>query len=159
MVHYIRFLKPPVSNARHVVKALICVTTDLGDDFFRMDLKLRVVLKSESISEESDSQSQDAYWKAGMRALWVEVTMKVDEEAIGMRPKKLSIGLPEHEEVSFDRLSLDCLPEIVSCHSLVGLSSESHARSMLVERNFMIQRDLRLPLFESCGESIARHIW
>ena len=48
MVHYVRFLKPPRScsleKSQTLVKALITVTTDLGDDFLPCDLALGTCL-------------------------------------------------------------------------------------------------------------------
>ena len=161
MVYYIRFLKAPqsysIGKAGQVVRALITITSDLGDDFFPSDLILRAKLTPKNNENDTIDQYQPAYWKAGMRVLWIEVDATRSKE---MRPWRLLVTTVHQETATYyDSLSVGALCDIVSCRSDVTEPSLTKPVTARVERHFMLQPGNSLKILEDTGESIARHIW
>lgn len=161
MVHYIRFLKAPqlysVSKSRQVVKALVTITTDLGDEFLASDLRLHVKLIRSDGNDDPSCESQRAHWKAGMRVLWVEAgTTHFDE----MRISKLLVTTARDGVARLHHnLSEDALHDVVDCRSNISGLATTNIPSSRVERLFMLKPNIILSIFEYTGESIARHIW
>lgn len=156
MVHYIRFLKPPklsqTKTTRASIKALITVTTDLGDDFLGTELEVytNVVQRGASFGERIFT------WKPGMRALWVE-SSGIPNSAL-KHSVNLLVSATSYGERSLGYASLKSLPEIVSSWS-EPLDSQNQIAGSRVERRFAISADVTMKIFEELGESIARHIW
>ncbi len=163
MVHYIRFLKAPqlypVSSTRQVVKALISITTDLGDDFLPNDVLLSANLIHCNGDADTINECQPALWKAGMRVLRIEVEVDATRSK-DMRPLSLLVETANRGPATlFEGLPLVVLCETVSCRSDVGGSTIRKEISTRIERRFMLQPSNMLSIFEDIGESIARHIW
>jgi len=163
MVHYIRFLKAPqlypVSSTRQVVKALISITTDLGDDFLPIDVLLRAKLIHSNEDADTINECQAALWKAGMRVLRFEVEVDATRSK-NMRSLGLLVETANRGPATlFEGLPLVVLCDIVSCRSDVGGSTIMKDVSTRVERRFMLQPSNVLSILEDIGESIARHIW
>ena len=151
MVHYIRFLKPPIfkqNGSETYVKALITVTTDLGDDFFHQEVSLFA-----TVLDQDDRHWYDMLWKPYMRALWIELTLPgtIENSAtttLLVSPRRTTDG---------DQLSINDMSEILSARCPIVPSHGVHG----VDK---VQRKLRTDkaktdIFEEIGESIARHVW
>lgn len=161
MVHYIRLLKPPKlqfnGKTHQIVKALITITTDLGDDFFPSDLPLWAKLIS-STQHDTRNEYQFACWKAGMRALWVEVDARL---VIDIRSWRLLIAAAGQEAgAAFNSLCPTTLCDIVTFRSdIVAEHVRTKDVSVRVERTFVLSPGNHLSIIEDTRESIARHIW
>ncbi|KAL8826536.1 MAG: hypothetical protein Q9191_003740 [Dirinaria sp. TL-2023a] len=164
MVHYIRFLKAPfICSANkglrkvHVVKALITITTDLGDDFFAQDLLLDAEI-SVSTEEQDSISHHSAFWKGGSRVLWIEVDapcLQIVEE-----PWRFAVRAARREtSLRVDVLSADAIPEVFSAWSYVSQQAADTDHLNRIERRFMLRSGNVLSILEDTGESIARHIW
>ena len=164
MVHYIRFLKAPfICSANnglrkvHVVKALITITTDLGDDFFAKDVFLDAEV-SMSNGEKNAHYRHRAFWKGGSRVLWIEVDVSCFHQA--EEPWTLAVMSASQEAgLQFDVLSAGTIPEVFSAWSYVSHEAADTANLNRIERRFMLPSGNILSIFEDTGESIARHIW
>lgn len=156
MVHYIRFLKPPmlgVKGSKATVRALITVTTDLGDNFYQAGITLFAILLEE---EESLSQWRKYQWKAGMRTLWIEI----GDIPIAAVWSSIRLLVTHKKSKDADSMSHENMPEILSAWSdRFGLADEpdSNVRHK-VERRLGTAGSV-ISIYEECGESIARHIW
>ena len=152
MVHYIRFLKSPKlesTGARSYVRALVTVTTDLGDDFFHADLSLHAIL----LGQATKSQWKTVLWKPSMRALLIEIREVEPSELTN----ELTLLVNSRRSIEGDHLTVRCMPEILGARSRVvmpqGLGNVDRT-----ERRFQTSLG-RLDILEDAGESIARHIW
>ena len=170
MVYYIRFLKPPrfhqekKSNAKSsrsqqkksvFITALICITTDLGDDFLAEDVDLVAVWAQHTSREAVDQITLK--WQAGSRQLSVSMG-PYSEERIAHQAAVLQIRA---QHVLQDMLAVDSVPLVISgCSADFRWQSEPAAK--LIQRDFQIgvnELSLCLRIWEETGNSIARHIW
>ena len=160
-MYYVRFLKVPrlkVEDNRGlscIVKALVTITSDLGDELFESDTPVFTCLMTGDGSQTM-LQRQALQWTAGMRSLPLKHCIPVEKAEQSMR-MFVSAEDPSH---------FDLLPSLFIDNLSLVLPAWSGAFSyqdMVADR--VIQRRLRLPmgLFlciqEATGESIARHIW
>jgi hypothetical protein len=153
MVYYIRFLKTPkvtCSNKHEAtVKAVITVTTDLGDDFYPCDLDITVV----AFDLWCEKLYQIIYgWRTGMRALPIGFTLK----------RKMLVG-PVRLELTSGASAMNLLsttmPEIVNARSEEFELSHASEAGKYIERCFRLSKNSSLHIKEDTGNSIARHIW
>ncbi|KAJ5632390.1 hypothetical protein N7490_008729 [Penicillium lividum] len=168
MVYYIRFLKPPKfhqekKNAKLsrpqqkksvFITALICITTDLGDDFLAEDVDLVATWAQRSPRETIDQSSLK--WQAGARQL-----------SITMGPYSID-HVSQHEAVfqvraqtMQDILGIDTTPLVISGCS-APFEWQSEPAEKLIQREFSIAAGQSIPslkIWEETGNSIARHIW
>ncbi|RPA92163.1 hypothetical protein L873DRAFT_1831204 [Choiromyces venosus 120613-1] len=162
-MQYIRFLKTPrfvYTNGKRsgTVLALVTITSDLGESFLFQDVALTVKLL-DSKSWTSLPLSVTRYsWKAGMRALKIELDLVIKQTEMFHRTVVLS--------VSSEKTTADDLSQSGAASSLVlsaysspfGLSGGLEAEGY-VERRLTIGREKALLIWEETRESIARHIW
>ena len=153
MVHYIRFLKAPKLHAVGVIRALITITTDLGDDFFPCDQNLRAGLVPNNSHTTELLQSRSILWKGGMRVLWVELFAHVSP---GLRLRVEAES--EAKTTCSDIIALDQMPLVIGCCSSLGPLQDSGV-SGRSERSLLLQSENCLKIDEDIGESIARHVW
>lgn len=160
MVHYIRFLKPPrlqKSRESHsVVKALITITNDLGDELYPADLALKADLVSGVENHAQSHWSREISWKAGMRVLWVEIPTTNASPDLEFRITEARSGKNKQCSAAID---LENMPSVVSCGYKIDdplRGPEGCGRS---ERRFLLQAGNYLRVEEDIGDSIARHIW
>jgi len=163
MVHYIRFLRAPqlcpVSSTRQVVKALISISTDLGDNFFPSDLLLHAKLVNSDRNTDTINECRPALWKAGMRVLRIEMQVEIIRSK-DLRPLKMLVETANRGPAAlYKGLPLVALCDLVSCWSDVGGSPFVKEVPTRIERRFMLQPNNMLSISEDIGESIARHIW
>ncbi|KAL9123969.1 MAG: hypothetical protein Q9217_006655 [Psora testacea] len=152
-MHYIRFLKPPrfyTNGSQTSVKALVTVTTDLGDDFFHAELKLEVALLGQS---NSTFERKTIGWKPSMRAVWVEITA-VSPTLIRDTP---SLLVSSRRSTKADEIRMRHFPEVLSACTRVTSSGEAFGVGRLERK--LRTRSTELCIFEEMGESISRHIW
>jgi len=155
MVHYIRFLKLPKGihrDGKISVRALVTITTDLGESFFNGRLTLAASIRGLDI--DSVYLQRTYKWEPQKRTLDIEIPLKAKDV---VWPVRLHVGRATGK--ALDSISPERIPAVVSIwsdyFSLSGPISGNH----LVERVFeLIDRSL-LHVWEESTESIARHIW
>ena len=153
MVWYIRFLKSPKLDPKGHVRALITITTDLGDDFYPVDLTLYAIIVTAQYKGEWMSEWQTVKWKSGMRSLWIEV-----RDAHASPPVLLRLVVNSGRSREGNSVSLDDMPEILGAWSDTFDSDKNQAGS-IVERRYRTNSGPERVIVEETGESIARHIW
>ena len=153
MVHYIRFLKPPKLDARKCfVRALITITTDLGDDFYPGDLTLYAAAVCEA-PRNSAIEWQTIQWKRGSRNIWIEIKRLNFDST-----KSMQLLINAEHTAAADLFLFENLPEIVSARSLPFEWQISQAGNK-IERRYKTQVGNERVIYEETGESIARHLW
>lgn len=157
MIHHIRFLKLPRVEVKGpsstVIKALITVTTDLGDSFFpsRIALSAGLWFDGRLIAENSRLT-----WEHGMRSLWIEFRFS--------KTKQLRWPLQMHVShapggQALNLLSVEALPQIIDVSSPPFPCPGDGEASKRVLRMFQLAPQKILRIHEDTGDSIARHIW
>ncbi len=153
MVHYIRFLKAPkVDTQKCIVRALVTITTDLGDYFYPADLSLYAAVISDA-SKESDTEWERILWKRGTRNVWIEIGKTQFKDTRSMR-----LLVSTQRTVAADAVSLRDLPEILSARCEI-IGREKPQAGDKIERRYMTKLGNKRAIYEDIGESIARHIW
>lgn len=150
MVHYIRFLKTARVVTRSSnsvsVRALVTITTDLGDTFLLSD----VILTSFLVSADDTGRvlcKAEKRWQGGFRELTIDLTAPVSEACPLLRL------CTAHVTVS------DTMPSILEAWSApFGPFSDSPA-APVVERQLSLPNKASIKIWEMTGDSIARHIW
>ena len=150
MVWYIRFLKTPKIDQKGHVRALITITTDLGDGFYPDDLTLHATITS---SENFMSEWQSVEWKGGMRTLWIDIA-NVDANL----PVDLRLVVNSETSIEGNHVSVENMPEILGVWSDIFGKSKSQAGS-IIQRRYRTCLKVEKIIIEETGESIARHIW
>ena len=153
MVYYIRFLKPPKFDIKKcIVRALVTITTDLGDDFYPADIGLYAAVISDA-SKESDTEWERLLWKRGTRNAWIEIRKTQFEDTGSMR-----LLVSTQSTSAADTVLLSNLPEILSARCEVFRKEKPQAGDR-VERRYRTSLGNQRAIYEDTGESIARHIW
>ncbi len=153
MVWYIRFLKPPKLDQKGHVRALITITTDLGDDFYPTDLTLYAILVTALDKEEWMSDWQTVRWKSGMRTVWIDF-----RDAYASPPVPLRLFVNSRRSREGNSVFLDDMPEILCVWSDTFDRSKNQAGGV-IERRYRTDSGPEKVIMEETGESIARHIW
>ena len=153
MVWYIRFLKSPKLDQRSHVRALITITSDLGDEFYPADLVLYSIILSSERRENWRSAWEAVKWKSGMRALWIDVANVQVDPSVDLRLLVSSIKSTEGNSIT-----LENIPEILVVWSDTFDRVKSQAGNV-IERRYRTDPDYEKVIMEETGESIARHIW
>lgn len=155
MVYYIRFLKPPRYQQQKkavFVSALICITTDLGDDFLAEDVDL-VATWAQHPSQKALHSAQ-LKWEAGARQLPVMLGPFAPDNA-SQRTASLTIQPKDSQK---DTLGVDSMPLVISgCSAPFGPQSE--AEKLILRKLHIANEERPLAIWEETGNSIARHIW
>ena len=161
MVHYIRFLKPPrlqkSRDSQSLVKALITITNDLGDEIYPANFALEADLVSGVKDHTQPHNTRDVSWKAGMRVLWIEIPTKDASPELELRITEAISGRNRQCSAAVD---LEHMPSVVSCACKIDDplrgSPQDCGRS---ERRLLLQAGNCLRIEEDIGDSIARHVW
>lgn len=150
MVWYIRFLKTPKIDQNGHVRALITVTTDLGDGFYPDDLTLHATITS---NETWMSEWRIVEWKKGMRTLWIDIGNVEAHSPVDLR-------LIVNCERSFEGngISVESMPEFLGVWSDLFGEGNSQAGG-IIQRRYKPVSKVEKVIIEETGESIARHIW
>jgi len=155
MVHYIRYLKLPKAvrqQANIAIKALITITTDLGDSFFEGSITLTASIRGEDL--DSVYLERKYKWEAPRRALNIELLLKHG----GIRwPARLHVGVDDSEV--HDYVGSEQIPAMISIWGAIPNPSGPLDKIDLVQRRFRLLDNSVLVIWEESVESIARHIW
>lgn len=158
MVYYLRFLKPPkLDTQKNIVRALVTITTDLGDGFYAGDLALHVIVVTSECESDWQSAWQVVKWKNGMRSVWVEIG-----DLKSSPPTLLKLVVSTRQRLLAEDLQLDHLPEVLSGRSAPFGRCEGWEKTQAegqVERRFTTEGGEDRIIYEETGESIARHVW
>lgn len=153
MVYYIRFLKSPrIDIQKRIVRALVTITTDLGDDFYPVDLGLFAAVISDA-SKESDIEWERILWKRGTRNVWIEIRKPHFKETGIMR-----LLVNTQRTLAADSVLLSSFPEVFSVRCEIFGKDKPQAGDK-VERRYRTNLGNKRLIYEETGESIARHIW
>ena len=155
MVHYIRFLKLPTVIERDrglLVKALVTITTDLGESFF--DGSLTLVASIRDGSHETVYLQRTFRWEAQKRALRIELPFKKRDV---VWPVRLYVGIENHEAI--DSIGPEGIPAVLSIWSDDFSVTTPVLESHYTRRVFRLADRRLLHVWEEPTESIARHIW
>ncbi|KAJ5659295.1 hypothetical protein N7507_005746 [Penicillium longicatenatum] len=169
MVYYIRFLKPPKfhqekKNAKLsrpqqkksvFITALICITTDLGDDFLAEDVDLVATWTQRSPRETIDQSTLK--WQAGSRQL----PISMGPYSIDHVSQQDAVFQIRTQNIPQDTLGVDTTPLVISGCS-APFKWQSEPAEKLIQREFSITNSKSIPslrIWEETGNSIARHIW
>ncbi|KAK5164129.1 uncharacterized protein LTR77_010220 [Saxophila tyrrhenica] len=158
-MHYIRFLSIPriqVDRGTVLLKAVLTITTDLGETFYPEDLELVATIRD----PEHDG---DIYlrrripWKGSTGARSVPVKFDMSHQDVEW-PACM------HVSVANTKTSLSkptgFLPPIVDVWSSTLNPTKGHmTASHRVQRRFTSSAERDLVLEEDAGDSIARHLW
>ena len=153
MVWYIRFLKPPKLDHKGHVRALITITTDLGDDFYPADLTIYAIIVTDQYEEQWMSEWRTLRWKCGMRSVWVDFK---NTHASPPEPLRLLVNPSRNRKANV--VLLDNMPEVFGVWSDTFDRDKNQAGS-IVERRYRTDSGPERVIVEETGESIARHIW
>ena len=152
MVHYIRFLKLPKVTERDrklSVRALVTVTTDLGESFFNGRLTLIASIRNDSVHLQRTYE-----WDPKRRTLDIELPLKAKDV---VWPVQLHVG-PANGK-AFDSIDSTRIPAVVSVWSDNFSLSNPGLETRCVRRVFRLADSSLLHVWEESTESIARHIW
>lgn len=143
-----------MDDTRSSVKALVTITSDLGEAIYQGDLSLRAALVS---SDQKDVLFSEIifFWKQGMRTLWIEV----DQKLVSHLTWPAQMVVAAHGRTVLDALSLDDIPQFVSAWSDDFDACGTKVSSQWVMRRFKPAADVSLDIREESGDSIARHVW
>ena len=152
---YVRFLSVPKvrspSNHRHrVIKFVVALTTDLGDDFYASEMRLRAT----AVDEAGETVATRIYvWPPKARAVPTELRFEHPGPSTPLR-----IWVTALDSSATARLDQASLPALVGVGSapLTWANGVADAR---VERCFGLGGVPELRLWEETGDSIARHVW
>jgi hypothetical protein len=156
-MRYIRFLKPPKVQDDHI-RALITITSDLGENFFPENVQLSAYLRSADDHGEIYLR-KGLKWKAGMRSLHVSFDI---EDCDVHWPARLHVTLrdaplSDHFEKTNNGVHL---PNIISAWSdILDPPRGVKEATKTIQRRFTPLSNRMLCIWEETGESIARHIW
>ena len=150
MVWYIRFLKPPKIDQKGRVRALIAITTDLGDGFYPDDLNLHATITK---NDNRMSEWQSVEWKRGMRTLWIDIV-----NVYANLPVDLRLVVNCEMSVEGNPISVEKMPEILGVWSDTFGESKGQAGG-ISQRRYRTGLKAEKTIIEETGESIARHIW
>lgn len=159
MVYYIRFLKlpkiSPVDHSRALVRALVTITSDLGESIYPGHLPLWVTVFSPDENPTAILARRDFFWKRGMRCLSIEI----EARPIPTGTWSARMVVTAHRTAVVDSLSTESIPDYVSAWSDVFGSDATKDNCPWVMRRFGPKEGITLNIREDTGESIARHVW
>lgn len=163
MVYYIRFLKTPrfeQQKKQVFISALICITTDLGDNFLAEDVDLIATWAIRFSGENLSSTSLK--WQAGARQLPIQVPVHLSLGQMNDFPHAAVLEVrPQNSSTSHDVLKEQSMPLVVSGSSDHFRWPSEGPADKLIKREFTIcdTGPRFLTIWEETGNSIARHIW
>ena len=152
-MYYIRFLKTPrLDTFKSTVRALITVTTDLGDDFYPGELEVYTTITTVDQGRDCSSSWHTIRWTAGMRSAWIEIHVTL------LPSKLLRLFVATKQSLSPRELRLECMPEVLCVRSDTFGRRQTDA-SRWIERRWRTPHNGDVSIYEETGESIACHVW
>lgn len=175
-MRYFKFLKTPQyvldkKTKKGSVATVVAITSDLGDKFYNADINCTAIVeqtgRKENVGNGAGRVVAEVQWKAGMRALKVEVPFVfapgMGEAVITLVANKPAKGKGRPGIVA------DSLEDLLSPSSTTIVSAISHPISPdgskpepLAARRLLLKDGVPLDIWENSGTSIehlARHIW
>lgn len=152
----VRFLKTPRVNVDHgnvVLKAVVTVTTDLGETFFPTDLELIATIRD--CEDDGDIYlRRKVAWKAGDRA--VPFAFNLNYQDVEW-PACLHVTVRSTGKGVRNTGFLSPIFDVWSgqLHPTKGRMEAGNR----VERRFTSNAERTVSLLEDAGDSIARHLW
>lgn len=166
MVVYIRFLKPPSIHpsrkANHVtLRAVLTITTDLGDAFYDHPLALSIsICQLEFHSPVRSLRNTSLQWHPGARAVPLIWDFKPPSNTWDLLPLSLYVSSTAGRTTVPGSPHLNAIPEVVTACSDSFTLVEGSVAARSVLRRFRLGPEAReLWIWEETGESIARHVW
>jgi predicted nicotinamide N-methyase len=161
-MHYIKFLKIPSlirgEKKSASIKTVVAVTTDLGDDYFPYDLLLDFEVFEDRLGKSSKKAiTQSHHWRPGMRALPVELRVSGTHTYSYTLHIKAS-NSSYSTEFSF-RDGILATPSVMPVISPPFGHESKTSLDLDVVRPMPMTHNHELSIYESTGDSIARHIW
>lgn len=155
----VRFLRTPkvvVDKSDVTLKAVITVTTDLGETFYPDDLELVATLR-EPTNDGEIYLRRRLQWTSGARSLPINFNLSRNDIEW---PACLHVGMRLTADRMTDDTAAGLLPPIVDVWSspinaVKGQFDSGHR----VERRFTTLAERTISLLEDAGDSIARHLW
>ncbi|KAJ4509631.1 hypothetical protein HRR83_007054 [Exophiala dermatitidis] len=154
MVHYIRFLRTPQTQAGKKtvdIAAVVAVTTDLGDAYYSQDVDLAVEVV-EANRPHGILHSEVVHWQASSRALRFTVNCP---GKYASRPARLHVTTHETTAAS----TSSAVPRILDVWSDAFVLADKQRAEPIVERQLLLPNKRLLRMWEETGDSIARHVW
>ena len=154
--YVVRFLKTPrvyVDDVNVTLKAVLAVTTDLGETFYPEDLELIVTIRDSQ--EDGDIYlRRKVQCQAGAR--FVPITFNLSYQDVEW-PACMHVSVKSPDSSSKIQ---GFLPPIVDVWSGRLNPTKGHFESgQRVERRFTALSERKVSLLEDAGDSIARHLW
>lgn len=156
MVYYIRFLKTPrFQHQKKTVSlsALICITTDLGDDFLAEDADL--IASWVHFPSGKALYQGPLKWEAGARQLPV----MLGPFALGNAAQQTAILTIQAKDTEKDMLRVQSTPLVISGRSATFGPGAEPAEKLILRNLYIANQEQPLIIWEETGNSIARHIW
>ncbi|KAF2769877.1 hypothetical protein EJ03DRAFT_361762 [Teratosphaeria nubilosa] len=155
-MHYIRFLKTPKIEVSHqttvTLKAVVTVTTDLGETFYPHPLDIVATLRSSDPDGDIYLRRRLTWPAAGARSLPVAFDLS-----------RQDVEWPACLHVSAKNTSgkaTGFLPAVTDVWSGTMNPIKGQFESgWRVERRFTSLAERQVSLLEDAGDSIARHLW
>lgn len=155
MVYYIRFLKTPRywQEKKSVnITALICITTDLGDDFLAEDVDL-VVTWTQHPSQKV-LHREPLKWEAGSR----HIPIMLGPFTLSNATQQMTCLTIQSKDAQKDTLGINSTPLVISGTS-APFGPQSQAEKLILRELHVADEKRQLAIWEETGNSIARHIW
>ena len=154
LILLVRFLKTPrvhVDRGNVILKAVIVVTTDLGETFYPDDIELVATIRD--LDQNGDIYlRRKVQWTAADRAVPISFNLSYQD-----------VEWPACLHVSVKNAGskgLGFLPPIVEVWSgLLNPTKGVMDSGRRVERRFLSVAERSVSLLEDAGDSIARHLW
>ncbi|KAF7190376.1 hypothetical protein HII31_08294 [Pseudocercospora fuligena] len=153
-MHYVRFLKTPkvtVDRGTVTLKAVLTVTTDLGETFYPNDLELVACLRD--TAEDGDIYLRKRLqWEAGARS--VNISIDLSRQDIEW-PACMHVAVRGHKSTGWGYVP----PFVDAWSGALNPTKGQFSSGWRVERRFTNVMERQLSLLEDAGDSIARHLW
>ncbi len=141
------------------LKALITITTDLGESLFPEYVKLRVCILTLGPKYLGHSGlQQEINWNAGDREIPIDIS--IPREMIDMRMKIFVLAANETYRFFESPRGESIMPVIVPVMSgPIDCREGKLSSGNRVQRYVEVTNGKRIHVWEDTGESIARHVW
>ena len=153
-MQYIRFLKTPRFSGG-TMSALITITSDLGESFMQRDSAVVGTVRRSDDGGAAIAR-KDFAWKAGMRALRLEIPVRAG--AAGGERVVLQVST---SGLAADRLLGPgvAIMAVWSAPVVLRAGEAGEQQQQLVERRLDLGGETLLRVWEERKDSIALHIW
>ncbi|KAK4540246.1 hypothetical protein LTR36_009651 [Oleoguttula mirabilis] len=156
-MHYIRFLKTPkiqVDNSTVLLKAVVTVTTDLGETFHPSPLELIATVRN--VQDDGEIYLRRRIQWPGHGARSVPINFDLSRQDVEY-PACVHVAV---KQTSGNTRPSGFLPPVVDVWSgTLDPTKGQFESGWRVERRFTSLAERTVSLLEDAGDSIARHLW